>query len=115
MELSQYGELFLAESREHISAMNHLLLALEADPGAGAPVEGLFRAVHTIKGMSATMGYRAVAEITHQLEELLDRVRRGARAADAELIDLLFTAADQLEVAIEHVVAEHDTAFDGVS
>jgi two-component system chemotaxis sensor kinase CheA len=108
MELSQYGELFLSESREHVSAINDLLLALEASPGSREPVEGVFRAVHTIKGMSATMGYRAVADLAHALEDLLDRVRDGRRAADAELVDLLFEGADALEHAIEAAVAEED-------
>ncbi|HEX7241543.1 MAG TPA: Hpt domain-containing protein, partial [Longimicrobiaceae bacterium] len=108
MELSQYGELFLSESREHVSAINDLLLALEASPGSREPVEGVFRAVHTIKGMSATMGYRAVAELAHELEELLDRVRRGERGVDEGLVDLLFEGADALEKAIEAAVAEED-------
>ena len=108
MELSQYGELFLSESREHVSAINDLLLALEASPGSREPVEGVFRAVHTIKGMSATMGYRAVAELAHEMEELLDRVRRGGVEVGAELTDLLFESTDALEHAIEAAVAEED-------
>ncbi|HEX5724166.1 MAG TPA: chemotaxis protein CheA [Longimicrobiaceae bacterium] len=108
MELSQYGELFLSESREHVSAINHLLLTLENDPGSREAVEGVFRAVHTIKGMSATMGYRAVADLSHELENLLERVRRGKLAAGPELIDLLFAGADALERAIEVAVAEGD-------
>ncbi len=110
MELSQYGELFLSESREHVSAINDLLLALEASPGSREPVEGVFRAVHTIKGMSATMGYRGVADLAHALEDLLDRVRHGRRAVDGELVDLLFHGADALERAIEGAVAEEEAA-----
>lgn len=110
MELSQYGELFLSESREHVSAINDLLLALEASPGSREPVEGVFRAVHTIKGMSATMGYRGVADLAHVLEDLLDRVRHGRREVDPDLVDLLFEGADALERAIEAAVAEDDGA-----
>ncbi|HLL85270.1 MAG TPA: Hpt domain-containing protein, partial [Longimicrobium sp.] len=108
MELSQYGELFLSESREHISAINHLLLALEQNPGAGEPVEGMFRAVHTIKGMSATMGYRAVADLAHEMENLMDAVRMGRVSPGAEMVDLLFAAADALERAVELAVEEGD-------
>ncbi len=108
MELSQYGELFLSESREHISAINHLLLALEQNPGAGEPVEGMFRAVHTIKGMSATMGYRAVADLAHEMENLMDRVRQGRVSPGPEMVDLLFAAADALERAVELAVEEGD-------
>lgn len=108
MELSQYGELFLSESREHIGAINHLLLALEADPSAAEAVEGVFRAVHTIKGMSATMGFGTVAELAHELENLLDGVRRGMRALDPDTVDLLFAATDALEHAVESAVGEED-------
>ena len=106
MELSQYAELFLSESREHVSAINHLLLTLEGDPRSGDAVEGLFRAVHTIKGMSATMGYRAVADLAHEMEDLLDRVRQGRMTADAPLIDTLFAACDALEQSIELAVED---------
>ncbi|HEX8245011.1 MAG TPA: Hpt domain-containing protein, partial [Longimicrobium sp.] len=106
MELSQYGELFLSESREHVSTINHLLLSLEADPGSRQVVEGVFRAVHTIKGMSATMGYRSVADLSHEMENLLDRIRHGKAQATADTIDLLFAACDALERAIELAVEE---------
>jgi two-component system chemotaxis sensor kinase CheA len=106
MELSQYGELFLSESREHVSTINHLLLSLEADPGSRQVVEGVFRAVHTIKGMSATMGYRSVADLSHEMENLLDRIRQGKAQATPETIDLLFAACDALEKAIELAVEE---------
>ncbi|HYW06661.1 MAG TPA: chemotaxis protein CheA, partial [Longimicrobium sp.] len=108
MELSQYGELFLTESREHVSAINHLLLTLEADPASREAVEGLFRSVHTIKGMSATMGYRVVADLAHEMENLMEGVRQGRVAADAELVDLLFAATDALERAIVLAVEEGD-------
>ncbi|HEX2079922.1 MAG TPA: chemotaxis protein CheA [Longimicrobium sp.] len=108
MELSQYAELFLSESREHVSAINHLLLTLEGDPRSREAVEGLFRAVHTIKGMSATMGYRAVADLAHEMEDLLDRVRQGRMIPDAALVDALFAACDALEVGIELAVEEGD-------
>ena len=76
MDISKYAALFLAESREHLSACNELLLEWERDPGATEPVGGLFRAVHTIKGMGATMGYAGVAELAHRLENLLDALRQ---------------------------------------
>ncbi|HEU0051716.1 MAG TPA: Hpt domain-containing protein, partial [Longimicrobium sp.] len=112
MELSQYGELFLSESREHVSAINHLLLALESEPRSRQTVEGVFRAVHTIKGMSATMGYRAVADLSHEMENLLDRVRQGKAQASPEVIDLLFASTDALERAIEVAVEESDEHVD---
>ncbi len=104
MDSSQYAELFLTESREHVSAINHSLLELERGAGGTEPVGSIFRSVHTIKGMSATMGYTAVATLSHELETLLDGVRRGVRVVDATLMELLFQSADVLENAIEGAV-----------
>jgi two-component system chemotaxis sensor kinase CheA len=104
MDLTRYADLFLTESREHLSAMNHLLLALERAPRATEPVAGLFRAVHTVKGMSATMGYGAVTALAHEMESLLDRVRQKERKVTPDLMDLLFKGADALERAIGRAV-----------
>src|SRR4051794_8896716 len=106
MDPSQYADLFLTESREHVSAMNQWLLQLEREGAAGSaePVSAVFRAVHTVKGMSATMGYAAVTELAHELETLLERVRRGDQAATRAVMDLCFEAADALEMAIESAV-----------
>src|SRR6478736_5727150 len=104
MDNLQYAELFLTESREHVTAVNQALLELERDPtGPGAPaaVGAIFRAVHTIKGMAATMGYAIVAELAHELETVLDGVRRANVAVDPDVMDLLFRAADVLEQAAE--------------
>src|SRR3989442_6369044 len=100
MDLSQYAELFLAESREHLTACNQLLLEWEKHPSGLAPVGGLFRAVHTVKGMAATMGYARVTDLAHRMESLLDLLRRGAHPATDELLQLLFRARDALEHAV---------------
>jgi two-component system chemotaxis sensor kinase CheA len=101
MDLSQYAELFLAESREHLSACNQLLLEWERTPAARQPVEGIFRAIHTIKGMAATMGYVRVADLAHRMENLLERLRKaGAPPSDA-ILQLLFRATDALEKAVD--------------
>ncbi|MDQ3698678.1 MAG: Hpt domain-containing protein, partial [Gemmatimonadota bacterium] len=117
MDLSRYAELFLTESREHLSAINHLLLELErAPPAHGAPpseaVSGIFRAVHTIKGMSATMGYAAVADLAHELETLLDRVRRGECQVTPDVLDACFAAADALERAVDVSVEGREADID---
>ena len=104
MDNAQYAELFLTESREHVSAMNHSLLALEQGTGGDEAIGSIFRSVHTIKGMSATMGYASVATLSHALETLLDAVRRGARRVDGPLMELLFQSADVLERAVEGAV-----------
>src|SRR2546425_855215 len=112
MDLSQYAELFLAESREHLSACNQLLLEWERNRGSPEPVGGLFRAFHTIKGMAATMGYGRVADLAHRMENLLDHLRRGGRQPADEIIQLLFRATDALEKAIGLAVAGREREAD---
>src|SRR6266513_1592985 len=112
MDLSQYAELFLAESREHLSACNQLLLEWERHPAAPEPVGGIFRAVHTIKGMAATMGYGRVADLAHRMENLLDHLRRSGKAPTEETIQLLFRATDALEKAVGVAVAGRERELD---
>lgn len=104
MDPQRYADLFRSESREQLSEINRALLDLEGAPGDRTPVQGLFRAVHTLKGMSATMGYAAVAAFAHELESLLDTVRAGNQGISAELMDVLFAAADVLEAGVERAV-----------
>jgi two-component system, chemotaxis family, sensor kinase CheA len=104
MDVSKYAALFLAESREHLSACNQLLLEWEREPSATRPVGGLFRAIHTIKGMGATMGYAGVADLAHRLENLLDALREGAIAPAPAVLQLLFRSVDALAASVEGAV-----------
>lgn len=106
MEASRYADLFLAESREHVSRMNRVLLVLEGDAGDAGAVEELFRSVHTVKGMSAAMGYERSAEVAHALEQLLEPVRGGALSLDRESVEALFQGVDALERTLEAETAE---------
>ena len=112
MDLSQYAELFLAESREHLSACNELLLEWERHPASAEPVGGLFRAVHTMKGMAATMGYGRLADLAHRMENLLDHLRRGGKAPIDATLQLLFRATDALEKAVGLAVAGRERDLD---
>ena len=100
MDVRRYADLFVSESREQLTAFNQLLLAWESDPAAAEPVDGLFRAAHSLKGMSATMGYAGVADLAHRAENLLDVLRRAGAPVTAGQLDLLFRAADVLERAV---------------
>src|SRR5512143_2905095 len=112
MELSRYLDLYLAESQEHLRELGRSLLELEAGAGPDA-VSRAFRAAHTIKGMSATMGYRAVAELAHALEDRLAEIRDGKLACQPSVIDQLLASADLLENALASVVvAESDGGHD---
>lgn len=102
MDPSRYADLFRTESRDQLAVINGALLALEQGETSREPVDAIFRGVHTIKGMSATMGYTAVAEFSHELESLLDKVRAGEQGLTADLMDALFAAADALEAGVDH-------------
>ncbi|HEX6559178.1 MAG TPA: chemotaxis protein CheA [Longimicrobiales bacterium] len=104
MELNRYLDLYLSESQDHLRLLNRALLALERGDTKAA-VEEAFRAAHTLKGMSATMGFAGVSEMAHDLESLLDEVRAGRRSADAQIIDELLAGADTLERAIAAAAA----------
>ena len=112
MDLSQYADLFLAESREHLSACNQLLLQWERAPASAEPLGGLFRSVHTVKGMAATMGYARVADLAHRMENLLDRLRKGVAAPSGDMLQLLFRGIDLLEKSIGLAVAGREQDVD---
>lgn len=100
MDPAKYAALFQAESADHLKRCTAELLAWERDPGAAAPVAELFRAIHSIKGMAAAMGYAGVADLSHQAETLLDAIRGGSVAATHRHFELLFAAVDGLETGV---------------
>jgi two-component system chemotaxis sensor kinase CheA len=101
LDSTRYAELFRTESREQLVAINRALLALEQSHEVDEPLGTIFRAMHTVKGMSASMGYHAVAEFAHEVESVLDRVRRGDQLLAPDLMDALFASADALESGLE--------------
>ena len=105
MDLSKYAALFLAESREHLNACNGSLLEWERAPSSAEPVDRLIRAVHTIKGMAATMGYSSVARLAHAGETLLDALRKGRVAAGPAVFQLLYRTVDTLGASVETAAA----------
>lgn len=111
MDTGRYAKLFLSESREHLSEVNHALLDLERG-GSDAAIARLFRSVHTIKGMGGAMGYGAVSELSHELETLLDKIRSGSVVVTPNIMDTLFAGADALEHAVDLVTAPTPTQLD---
>ena len=111
MSTQRYAELFRAEARERLAEMNTSLLALERGEGADRVAE-LFRAVHTVKGMSAAMGYVPVRDLSHALETLLDLLRRGVMPVTPAVIETLFESVDTLESAIVSVSVDANEPMD---
>ena len=103
MDVNQYLGIFLEEAREHLQTLNRCVLDLEHEPGNLHILDEIFRSAHTIKGMSATMGYSEIAELTHEMENVLDLLRKGTLTAHADIIDTLFQCVDRLEQLVEEV------------
>jgi two-component system, chemotaxis family, sensor kinase CheA len=112
MDLNKYAALFLAESREHLTACNRLLLKWEREPGSTDAVAELFRAIHSLKGMAATMGYGRLADLAHRTEHLLDAIRGGRAPAGAGVVDLLLKTVDALERGVDEAAAGADAGFE---
>ena len=104
MDTGRYAKLFLSESRENLSEINNALLEMERG-GSDAALARMFRAVHTMKGMGAAMGYTSVGELSHELETLLDKLRSSAIVVTRPIIDTLFAAVDSLEQAVDMATA----------
>ena len=100
-DMDEYKEMFAVESAEHLQSMNDALLSLEKDPANSETINVMFRAAHTLKGMSATMGYTNIKELTHNMENLMDRVRKNEIKLDSSAIDVLFECLDTLEKMVE--------------
>ncbi|MBB5354864.1 two-component system chemotaxis sensor kinase CheA [Anoxybacillus mongoliensis] len=100
MDMSQYLEVFIDESKEHLQTINEQLLELEKNPDDVSIVNEIFRSAHTLKGMSATMGFEDLANLTHQMENVLDAIRNGKIAVTPELLDVIFRAVDDLEAMV---------------
>lgn len=103
METNQYMGMFIEESREHLQTLNSCLLELENDPENMDVLNEIFRSAHTIKGMSATMGFNEIAELTHQMENVLDMLRKEQLKADEDIIDTIFKCVDMLEQMVESI------------
>jgi two-component system, chemotaxis family, sensor kinase CheA len=97
MEMNQYLEVFIEESKEHLQTCNQQLLELEKNPNDLTIVNEIFRSAHTLKGMSATMGYEDLANLTHNMENVLDAIRNQKIHVTPELLDVVFMAMDALE------------------
>ena len=105
MDTNQYLEMFLEESKEHLQACNEHLLELEKNPEDLAIVNEVFRSAHTLKGMSATMGYDDIADLTHKMENVLDAIRNSKIRVSTEILDIVFKAVDDLEEMVMDIEA----------
>lgn len=97
MDVSQYLEIFLDETNEHLQNLNTQILSLEQDPENNDTINEIFRAAHSLKGMAGTMGYKRMQTLTHDMENVFSEVRNGNIKVTADMIDVLFQCLDALE------------------
>ena len=90
LDLDQYIEVFIEESKEHLQTCNEQLLELEKNPDDVRIVQEIFRSAHTLKGMSATMGFDDLARLTHQMESVLDEIRNQRIKVNTDILDIVF-------------------------
>lgn len=103
MDMTQYLDVFLEESKEHLGNLNQQLLELEKNPGNLAALNEIFRAVHTLKGMSSTMGYEDLADLTHHMEDVLSELKEGLLQANSQVVDILFQCLDRAQLIIDQI------------
>ncbi len=100
IDLSQFFQVFFDEAGENLQAMEQMLLVLDISAADDEALNAIFRCAHSVKGGAATFGFTDVAELTHQMEALLDQLRRHALPPTARMVDLLLAAGDALKALL---------------
>ncbi|WP_314586168.1 chemotaxis protein CheA [Paenibacillus terrigena] len=103
MEMNQYLSMFIDESTDHLQSLNDNMMQLENNPDDISIVQVIFRSAHTLKGMSATMGFSDLASLTHQMENVLDLVRNNELKMNEFIFDTLFKSLDALETMVQDI------------
>lgn len=112
MDVSQYLEIFIEEAKEHLQNLNEHLLVLEREPENENTINEIFRAAHSLKGMSGTMGYKRMQRLTHDMENVFSEIRNGKMKVSSNLVDVLFKGLDALEAYLTNIQAEANEGED---
>ncbi len=112
MDVNQYLEIFLDETKEHLESLNAQILKLEQSPDDADTINEIFRAAHSLKGMAGTMGYKRMQALTHDMENVFSEIRNGSMKVTSGLIDILFQCLDALE---EYTACIQETADEGTN
>ena len=112
MDTSQYLEIFIDETKEHLQNLNEQLLIIEKDPENADTINEIFRAAHSLKGMAGTMGYKRMQRLTHDMENVFSEIRNGKMKVSADLIDVVFQCLDALEGYLDNILQTSDEGTD---
>ena len=108
MDVSQYLDIFIDESKEHLQNLNTQILELEQEPGNMDTINEIFRAAHTLKGMAGTMGYKRMQGLTHKMEDVFSEVRNGTKTVNSTVVDALFQCLDALDEYVSNIQSSGD-------
>jgi two-component system chemotaxis sensor kinase CheA len=97
IDMTQFYQVFFEETGEHLASMENMLLTLDINAPDAEQLNAIFRAAHSIKGSSGTFGFTDLADVTHILENLLDRIRKGELSLREDMIDAFLDAGDVLK------------------
>lgn len=108
MDVSQYLEIFIDETNEHLQALSDCIMVLEKEPDNKDTINEVFRAAHSLKGMAGTMGFKRMQHLTHDMENVFQEVRSDKIQVNSAMIDLLFKCLDAIEGYLNNVKASSD-------
>ena len=108
MDLSQYLEIFIDETKEHLQTLNDQVLILEAEPENIDTVNEIFRAAHSLKGMAGTMGFKRMQRLTHDMENVFSEIRNGKLNVNADMVDVVFKCLDAIEGYLTNIIESAD-------
>ena len=112
MDVSQYLEIFIDESNEHLQSLSDQLMILEKEPENSDTINEIFRAAHSLKGMAGTMGYKRMQNLTHDMENVFSEVRNGNIKVTSDMCDVLFQCLDALESYVTNIQNTQDEGTD---
>ena len=112
MDVSQYLEIFLDESNEHLQTLSDELMVLEKEPENKDTINEIFRAAHSLKGMAGTMGYKRMQNLTHNMENVFSEIRNDKMKVNSKLVDVLFQCLDALESYVDNIRNTQDEGTD---
>ncbi|MFO8062507.1 MAG: chemotaxis protein CheA [bacterium] len=108
METSKYQQLFISESEDYIQTISSNILILEKNPSDSDAIKNIFRGLHTLKGMAASMGYSDIAQLSHMMEDIIDMIRSGQLELYRELIDVLLKGNDYINSLVHNEDIDKD-------
>ena len=112
MDVSQYLEIFIDETNEHLQNLSDCIMSLEKEPENMDTINEIFRAAHSLKGMAGTMGFKRMQRLTHDMENVFQEVRSGNMNVTSGLVDVLFQCLDAIEAYLDNIKESSDEGTD---